>query len=81
MDKVSMLHLTSFSRYQTKCVIKFFFRQLITSQTFRFFLNQPLKQWLTGKKTGEDEYTKSEYLENKKSYLDELFEGLSFGEK
>ena len=81
MDKVSMLHLTSFSRYQTKCVIKFFFKQLITSQTFRFFLNQPLKQWLTGKKKGEDEYTKSEYLENKKSYLDELFEGLSFGEK
>ena len=30
MDKVSMLHLISFSRYQTKCVIKFFFRQLMT---------------------------------------------------
>ena len=24
----------------------------------KFFLNQPLKQWLTGKKTREDENTK-----------------------
>ena len=31
MDKVSMPHLISFSRYQTKCVIKFLFRQLMTS--------------------------------------------------
>ena len=58
MDKVSMSHLTSFSMYQTKCVIKFLFRQMMTSQTLRFFLNQPLKQWLTGKKRGEDENTK-----------------------
>ena len=28
MNKVSMSHLISFSRYQTKCVIKFLFRQL-----------------------------------------------------
>ena len=31
MDKVSMSHLISFSRYQTKCVIKFLLRQLMTS--------------------------------------------------
>ena len=31
IDKVSMSHLISFSRYQTKCVIKFLFRQLMTS--------------------------------------------------
>ena len=31
MDKVSMSQLISFSRYQTKCVIKFLFRQLMTS--------------------------------------------------
>ena len=31
MDKVSMSHLTSFSSYQTKCVIQFLFRQLMTS--------------------------------------------------
>ena len=28
---VSMSHLISFSKYQTKCVIKFLFRQLMTS--------------------------------------------------
>ena len=58
MDKVSMSHLISFSRYQTKRVIKFLFRQIMMSQTLRFFLNQPLKQWLTGKKRGEEENTK-----------------------
>ena len=31
MDKVSMSHLFSFSIYQTKCVIKFLFRQLMVS--------------------------------------------------
>ena len=56
MDKVSMSHLISFSRYQTKCVIKFLFRQLMMSQTTRFMLDQPLKQWLTGRKRGEDKY-------------------------
>ena len=39
-------------------VIKFLFRQLITSYTLRFLLNQPLKQWVTWKKRGEDENTK-----------------------
>ena len=58
MDKISMSHLISFSRYQTKCVIKFLFRQLMTSQILRFFLDQPLKQRLTGKKRGEEENTK-----------------------
>ena len=29
MDKVSMSHVISFSRYQTKCVIKLLFRQLM----------------------------------------------------
>ena len=68
MDKISMSHLISFSRYQTKCVIKSLFRQVMTSQTLRFFLNQPLKQWLTEKKRGEE----FEYLKNKKSFLDEI---------
>ena len=53
-----MSHLISFSRYQTKCVIKSLFKQVMTSQTLRFFFNQPLKQWLTGNKRGGDEYTK-----------------------
>ena len=56
VDNFSMSHLISFSRYKTKCVIRSIFRQVMTS--LRFFLNQPLKQWLTGKNRGEDEYTK-----------------------
>ena len=72
MDKVSMSYLFTFLRYQTKCVIKFLFKQLMTSQTLRFFLDQPLKQWLAGEKRGEDENTKFEYLENEKSFLDEI---------
>ena len=71
MDKVSMSHLISFSRYQTKCVIKFLFRQLMTSQTLRFLLNQPLKQWLTGKKERK-KIQKFEYLKNKNRFLDQI---------
>ena len=37
-----------------------------------FSLNQPLKQWLTRKKEGKMEKQKFEYLENKKSFLDEI---------
>ena len=54
MDKVSMLYLFSSLRYQKKCVTKFLFTQLMMSQTFRFIFNQPLKQWLTGRKRGKD---------------------------
>ena len=54
MDKVSMSYVFYFSRYQTKCVIKFLFGQLMTSQTLRFILDQALKQWLTGRKRGKD---------------------------
>ena len=72
MDKDSMSHLTSFSRYQTKSFFKFLFRQLMTSYILRFFLEQPLKQWLRGKKRGENEVQKFRYLKNEKSFLDEI---------
>ena len=49
------LHLFSFSRYQTKCVIKFLFRQLMTSLTLRFIFDQPLEHWLTGEKEEQTE--------------------------
>ena len=39
---------------------------------FKIFLDQPLKQWLTGKKKGKTEIQKLEYLENEKSFLDEI---------
>ena len=58
MGKVSMSHFFSFSRYQTKCVIKFLFRQLMTSQTLRIIFNHPPKQWLTGRKGGKEGNTK-----------------------
>ena len=35
-------------------------------------LDQPLKQWLTKRKREEDEIQKFEYLENEKSFLDEI---------
>ena len=44
--------------FVTKSVINFLFRQLMTSLTLRFFLDQPPKQWLTGEKRGEDGNTK-----------------------
>ena len=68
MDKVSMSYLFSYSRYQTKCVIKFLFRELMTSQTLRFIFDQ----WLTGGKRGEEGNTKSEYLDYENSFLDEI---------
>ena len=48
----------SFSRYQTKCVIEFLFRQLMASWILRFIFDHPLKQWPTGRKKGNDRYTK-----------------------
>ena len=72
MDKVPISHLISFSRYQIKCVIKSFFRQVMTSQTLTFFLNQPLKQSLTGKKEVKTNIQKFEYIENRKSFLEEI---------
>ena len=59
MDEVSKSHLIFFIRYQTKSDIKFLFRQLVTSYALRFFLNQPLKQWLAGKKRGKEEKKKN----------------------
>ena len=72
MDKVSMSHLISFSRYKTKYIIKFLFRQLMITWILRFFLDQPLKQWLTGKKEGKTKIQKFKNLKNEKSFLDEL---------
>ena len=58
------------------------------SLTLRFILDEAIKQWLTGRKIGEDGIPILKYLENETSFLDEIkktlfivFEGLSFGEK
>ena len=58
MDKVSMSHLISFSGYQTKCVLSSYLDSWWPHKLLRFFLNQPLKQWLIGKKRMEDKNTK-----------------------
>ena len=58
MAKVSLSYLFSFPIHEAKCVIKFLFRELMTSQTLRFILHQPPKQWLIGRKRGEHGNTK-----------------------
>ena len=69
MGEVSMSHLISFSSYQTKCVIKFLFRQLMTSWILRFFLDQPLKQWLTWKKKrGRQKYKNLNISRTKRAF-------------
>ena len=44
----------------------------MTSQTLRFFLDQPLKQWLTGEKKGKTKIQKFEYLKNEKNFSGEI---------
>ena len=44
----------------------------MASQALRLFLNQPLKQSLTGKKEVKTNIQKFDYIENKKSFLDEI---------
>ena len=60
IDKVLMSYLFSFSRYQTICVTKFLFTQLMTSWTLRFISK------------GKMDIQKYEYLESEKSFLDEI---------
>ena len=78
MEKVSMSYFFPFSRYQTKCVIKFLVKKLMTSSTLKFIFDQPLKQWLTEGKKGKTEIQKFEYLENENSFLDEIKNIFSF---
>ena len=72
MDKVSMSYLFFFSRYQTKCASKFLYRQLMTSRNLRFILDQALKQWLTGRKRGENGNAKNLISRERKNLLDEI---------
>ena len=51
-----MSYLTSFSRYQTKCIIKFLFRQLMN---FKIFLESTSIAMADRGKRGEDENTKN----------------------
>ena len=71
MNKVSMSYFFSFSGYQTKCVIEFLFRQLMTSWTLRFILIILQSNGRQVEKEGRTEIQKIEYLENEMSFLDE----------
>ena len=82
-----MSYLFSFSRYQTKCVIRSLFRQLMLSKTLGLVFDHPLSNVQDAEEEGKTEIQKCECLENEKSFLHEnksifhSFEGLSFGEK
>ena len=59
MDEVSMSYLLSFSRYQTKCVIEFLFRQLMASQTFKIYLQSSSKAMADREKKREGQKYKN----------------------
>ena len=69
MAKVSMSYRYSFSRYKTKRVMKFLFRQLMTSESLIYTLDQDLKQWLTGRKIGEHRNTKNWISRERKEFF------------
>ena len=72
MVKVSMSYLLFFSRHQTKCVINFLFRQLDVIN-FKIYLKSSSQAMADReKKRGRVEIQKFEYLENEKSFLDEI---------
>ena len=70
MDKVSGSHLISFSRYQTNVLLSFYLDHW-WCQTLRLFLDQPVMQWLTGRKTAEDRNTQIWISQEQKSFLDD----------
>ena len=56
MGKVSMPYLFSFPRYETKCVIKFLFRQLMMSN-YKIYVESTSKAMADReKKRGRQEY-------------------------
>ena len=72
MDKVSVSYIFFFPRYQTKCVIKFLLKQLMTSDyNFKIYLQSTSKA-TTGKGKKKGRWKKTFFR---------VFEGLSFGDK
>ena len=65
MDKVSMSHL--FPSQDIKQNLLLSSCEVIN---LKIFLDQPLKQSLTGAKEGKTKIQKLEYLKNEKSFLD-----------
>ena len=72
IDNISMKYLFFlFSRYQTKCEIKFIFRQLTTSWTLGFIFIILSCNNQKGKKEEKTEIQKFKYIQNEKSFLDD----------
>ena len=74
MDKVSVSHLISSSRYETKCVIKFLLSiDSCDVINFKIFLGSTAKAMADReKKIGKTKIQKLEYRENENSFLDEI---------
>ena len=70
MDKVSMSHVISFSRYQTKCVVKFLFRQFMQSYiNLKIFLGSISKAMADReKKEGRRKYKNLNISRTKSAY-------------
>ena len=66
MEKVSMSHFFSFSRYQTK---RAKFLHVINCKIFLESTSKAMADW---EKKGKTEIQKFEYLENEKSIFDEI---------
>ena len=76
-----MSYLFTFSRYQRKCVIKFLFRQLMTSATCKIYPQSPSKAMADReKKRRRKKYKNLNILRTEKAFFI-VFEGLSFSEK
>ena len=67
-----MSYLFSFSRNQTKCVIKFLFRQHYDVTNLNIYLGSSSKAMAGWEKEGKIEVKTFEYFESKKSFLDEI---------
>ena len=67
-----MTLLSSFSRYQTNCVIEFLFRQLKRHKLQDFIFDHRPKQRRQTEKEQRTETQKLEYLEREKNFLGEI---------
>ena len=72
MTKLQLHVLFPSQDIKQKFIIKFLFRQLLTSQTLRFIFEHPVRQSLTRQRKGKMGIQTFEYLENEKSFLDEI---------
>ena len=71
IDKVSKSYLFFLFKISNK-MCYWALIETINKINFKIYLYHPLKQWPIGRKKGRTEIQKFEYLENEKSFLDEI---------